>query len=106
MSRTDKTKPPWVRSVEHGSRPAHDHCYGPCDLPPRPTRPPHPTRPEQDAVTRCYWDFSWFGNACCSGPHGRAASKEMGRMNRADNRRDRYAARREARRLLTGAARD
>ncbi|WP_432144441.1 hypothetical protein [Streptomyces sp. bgisy084] len=38
MSRTDKTKPLWVRHVEHHPRPLHDHRYGACDLPPHPTQ--------------------------------------------------------------------
>lgn len=90
MSRTDKTKPLWVRCAEHEPRPVHDHRYGPCDLPPKPTR--------KSTGTRCRWPFAWFDRTCCSGPNGRAAKREMGEMNRAENRRDRYAARLAARR--------
>ncbi|WP_433654583.1 hypothetical protein ACQPW1_27980 [Nocardia sp. CA-128927] len=64
MSRTDKTKPLWVRFAEHSR-----HGY-----------------PE-------------FGTTCCSGPNGRAAKRERGEMNRARNRKARYAARLATRRL-------
>lgn len=84
----------WVRCAEHDPWPVHDHRHGPCDLPPSPAR--------EDATTRCRWGDFWFGNTCCSGPNGRAAKRERGAMNRADNRRERYAARRELRRLVTG----
>ncbi len=90
MSRTDRTKPLWVRCAEHSLRAAHDHRHGSCDLPPNPTR--------EDTDTRCQWEYSWIGRTCCSGPNGRAAKMESGRMNKADNRKERHAARREARR--------
>lgn len=93
MSRTDKTKPLWVRCAEHRPRPAHDHRHGSCDL------PPNPTREEQD--THCRWAYSWFGETCCSGPNGRAAKRESGDMNRARNRADRYAGRLEGRRCVS-----
>jgi hypothetical protein len=93
MSGTDRTKPMWVRCAEHNPRPVHDHRYGPCDLRPKPTR--------EDPDTRCRWTYSQFGATCCSGPNGRAAKKERGDMNRADNRKNRHAARRETRRLAT-----
>ena len=93
MSRTDKTKPLWVRFAEHGLRPVHDHRYGDCDLPPKLTR--------EDADTHCTWQHA-FGTTCCSGPNGRAAKKERGDMDRADNRKQRYAARLEARRIAAG----
>jgi hypothetical protein len=91
MSRTDKTKPVWVRCAEHDPRPVHDHRHGGCDLPPAPAR--------EDAGTRCRWEHS-AGITCCMGPNGRAAKREMGEMNRAENRRNRQAARREARRRV------
>ncbi|MFD8921339.1 hypothetical protein ACFV0Y_26505 [Streptomyces sp. NPDC059569] len=94
MSRTDRTKPLRVRFTEHTPRPVHDHRYGPCDLPAGPMW--------EDTDSRCRWGYSDFGRTCCSGPNGRAAKKEWGEMNRARNRKDRYAARREARRFATG----
>lgn len=90
MSRTDKTKPLWVRRAEHKPWPVHDHRFGPCDLPSKPTR--------ERTDTRCWWPSGWFCWTCCAGPNGRAAKREMGVMNRAENRRNRYAARLEARR--------
>ncbi|MGI5122078.1 hypothetical protein ACQEU5_21455 [Marinactinospora thermotolerans] len=43
-----------------------------------------------------------FGHTCCSGCNVRSCVKEWQRMTRADNRRERYAGRREAHRHLTG----
>ncbi|WP_017568770.1 hypothetical protein [Nocardiopsis halotolerans] len=94
MSRTDRTKPLWVRCAEHDPRPMHDHRHGSCDLPPKPTR--------EKLDTHCWWLFDRFGSPCCAGDHGRAAKREMGELNRASNRRDRHRARLEARRLVTG----
>ncbi|MEV5598462.1 hypothetical protein [Streptomyces sp. NPDC052496] len=101
MSRTDKTKPLWVRHAEHGPRPVHDHRYGPCDLPPHPTREP--------AATRCRWEdpgMLLFGRTCCAGCPKRRCVKEWQGLVKAGNRRDRYAARQAARRDVTGADRD
>ncbi|MFD7665917.1 hypothetical protein [Streptomyces sp. NPDC059788] len=98
MSRTDRTKPLWVRHAEHSPRPVHDHRYGPCDLPPRPAREP--------AHTRCRWadpGVMLLGRTCCAGCHQRGCVREWQAMVRTGNRRERYAARREARRHLTGA---
>lgn len=95
MSRTDRTKPLWVRFAEHNPRPVHDHRYGTCDLPSRVTR--------ENADSHCRWGFPEFGTTCCSGPNGRAAKKEWGEMNRARNRKDRYAARLAARRFAVEA---
>lgn len=97
MSRTDRTKPLWVRYAEHNPGPVHDHRYGACDL------PPHPTR--EDTDTRCRWEHPGillFGSTCCSGCSGRACIKERQQMTRADNRKERYAGRREARLSVTG----
>ncbi|RCV54427.1 hypothetical protein [Marinitenerispora sediminis] len=100
MSRTDKTKPLWVRLAEHGHRPVHDHRFGPCDL------PPHPTR--EDSGTRCRWypGMVVFGHTCCSGCRVRSHIREWQAMVRAANRRERYAGRREARRYATGQETD
>jgi hypothetical protein len=101
MSRTDRTKPLWVRHAEHNPRPIHDHRYGPCDL------PPHPTREETD--TRCRWDDPGalpFGHTCCSGCNDRSCIKEWQQMVKTSNRKERYAGRREARRYAAGEASD
>ncbi|KAA6222254.1 hypothetical protein CP973_10110 [Streptomyces albofaciens JCM 4342] len=97
MSRTDKTKPLWVRHAEHGPRPVHDHRYGPCDL------PPHPTR--EAAGTRCRWEHPGtllLGHTCCAGCQRRGCTKEWQAYVRSGNRRTRHAARRAARRYVTG----
>ncbi|MEW2527002.1 hypothetical protein [Streptomyces sp. NPDC047071] len=96
MSRTDKTKPLWVRHKEHRPRPVHDHRHGPCDLPPRPTR-----EDPEGADTRCRWEHPGallFGHTCCSGCARRGCVTERRREARADRRKERRAGRREARR--------
>ncbi|WP_030680124.1 hypothetical protein [Streptomyces rimosus] len=96
MSRTDKTKPLWVRHAEHAPRPVHDHRHGPCDL------PPHPTRKAAD--TRCRWEdpgMILLGCTCCAGCQRRGCTKEWQRFVRSSNRRARYTARRETRRYVT-----
>ncbi|WP_435111841.1 hypothetical protein [Nocardiopsis synnemataformans] len=85
MSRTDKTKPLWVRQREHGAVALHDHGHGPCDLPPEPTR----ARPD----TRCQWshpDSVVMSHGCCSGCHRRGCTAEWQRYVKADNRRRRH----------------
>lgn len=103
MSRTDRTKPLWVRHAEHDPRPLHDHREpgGGCDLPPWPTR----TAPD----TRCRWehpDTLLFAHSCCSGCQRRPCVAEWKRFVKAANRRERYAGRRVARRYLGGLERD
>jgi hypothetical protein len=98
MSRTDKTKPLWVRYTEHNPRPVHDHRYGACDLPPIPTR--------EDPGTRCRWEDPAMqllsGRNCCSGCKVRSHIKERQQGVRNSNRKERYAGRREARRFAAG----
>jgi hypothetical protein len=97
MSRTDRTKPLWVRYAEHNPRPVHDHRYGGCDLPPNPTW--------EDADTRCRWADparQLFGGTCCSGCKMRSHIKERQQWARSSNRKERYAGRREARRFAAG----
>jgi len=93
MSRTDKTKPSWVRHREHGGLPLHDHRQGPCDLPPVP--------PRADTGTCCRW-ATVTGMAspwtCCARTQERSAYKEWQGWVRAANRKSRYAGRRAARR--------
>ncbi|MEU8995776.1 hypothetical protein ACGFSD_13315 [Streptomyces caniferus] len=102
MSRTDKTKPLWVRHAEHHPRPVHDHRYGACDL------PPHPAR--ETAPTRCRWEDParqlLFGGTCCAGCKVRSHIKERQEWARAGNRRERYAGRQEARRSAARESRD
>ncbi|MEO6087770.1 MAG: hypothetical protein ABIQ18_32125 [Umezawaea sp.] len=94
MSRTDKTKPLWVRSAEHDPRPLHDHRHGDCDLPPKPTK--------ESPDTSCRWEYPvmWlFYGTCCAGCSKRTCVKERQGMTKAENRRQRYEGRREARRF-------
>jgi len=101
MSRTDRTKPLWVRYAEHNPRPIHDHRYGGCDLPPSPT--------QEVTDTRCRWEHPGallFGSTCCSGCQRRACVKERQGFVRTGNRRERYAGRREARRFIAGERSD
>ncbi|MGR3933118.1 hypothetical protein [Streptomyces sp. BRA346] len=96
MSRTDRTKPLWVRHAEHNPRPVHDHRYDACDLPPRPTR--------EETDTRCRWEDPaalLFARTCCSGCGRRGCVREVQRYDKARNRGERYAGRREARRYLS-----
>lgn len=100
MSRTDRTKPLWVRYAEHNPRPVHDHRYGACDLPPNPTR--------EHTDTRCRWEPGMLlsgRRTCCSGCCS-SCSKEWQQMARTNNRKDRYAGRRETRRFTAGENRD
>lgn len=95
MSRTDKTKPMWVRHYEHAPEPLHDHSAGPCDLPPHPTLEP--------SGTRCRWEdpeAHFFKNVCCSGCHDRVCTAEWQMMKRERKRKERYAGRDQVRRYL------
>ncbi|AOS64249.1 hypothetical protein [Actinoalloteichus hymeniacidonis] len=90
MSRTDKTKPRFVRFREHNPRPVHDHRFGVCDLPTSPAR--------EESDTRCRWvDFA-IRVGCCQGCKIRSHIKERQEWIREANRRQRYAGRRTARR--------
>ncbi|ASO18994.1 hypothetical protein FHR81_001260 [Actinoalloteichus hoggarensis] len=87
----------WVRCIEHAAPPIHDHRFGACDLPDRPTR--------EETDTRCRWEtdsLSPFGRTCCSGCPHRFCRNERQRMNKTANRDERRAGRREARRYLRG----
>lgn len=65
MSRTDKTKPWWVRASEHHPRPEHDHSNGICDLPDSALAQHHNV---QWTRTQCHWDDHHiiYGD-CCTG---------------------------------------
>jgi hypothetical protein len=94
MSRTDKTKPLWVRHVEHAPHPIHDHRLGSCDLPPAPTR--------EATDTYCHWQpgIHLYTGTCCAGCNVRGCVKERQGMHAEANRRARYAGRRETRNYL------
>lgn len=71
MSRTDNTKPLWVRLREHAPLELHDHRWGDCDLPPAPTR--------EEPTTRCRWahpESMLFRHGCCAGCQKRGCTAE------------------------------
>ena len=84
MSRTDKTRPFWVRATDdHGCAEAcHDHRSGPCDLPPL-GRWRRTVASGADRARRCRWEPAWWKITCgcpmCTGQIWR----------RPDNRRER-----------------
>ncbi|ROP42663.1 hypothetical protein [Saccharothrix texasensis] len=94
MSRTDKTRPWWVRLAEAPMVtcvPVHDHRSGVCTLPEAVTA-------DNAAPTRRAAGCHWGGTARhpiwrdTKGSH-----REWRRMRREDRRRDRHRARRELR---------
>ena len=94
MSRTDKTRPWWVKLAERPMvtcRPQHDHRFGPCTLPDRIDATAAPIiRPERGCywvVTARYADTMHNGCRSCTDYYFR----------REDRRRSRHEARRELR---------
>jgi hypothetical protein len=94
MSKTDKTRPRWVRMAETPgltSVPVHDHRFGPCTL---------PDAISAGAVTastprgRCYWAGGGYHVLKCDGG---SCSRERQVWRRKANRLDRYRVRRELR---------
>lgn len=92
MSRTDKTRPWWVKMADvpmSTCRPAHDHRFGPCTLPDQINAG---TALIHRPASGCYWVVtdrfgSMIHNGCreCTGYYFR----------RADRRRSRHQSRRE-----------
>lgn len=58
MSKTDKTRPYWVKVRDKSSYLVenHDHSNGVCDLPERPSR---------DNYVDYAWGLSWQSGSCC-----------------------------------------
>ncbi|GAA3918970.1 hypothetical protein [Actinoplanes auranticolor] len=86
MSRTDKTRPWWVKLAERPmvtSRPHHDHRFGPCTLPDRIDATAAPIhRPARG----CYWVVTarfadTMHNGCreCTGYYFRRAERRRSR---------------------------
>jgi hypothetical protein len=103
MSKTDKTRPRWVRMAETlglTGIPVHDHRFGPCTL---------PDGISADAVTasaprgRCYRAGGGYHVLGCDGG---SCSRERQFRRREADRRDRYRVRRELRAYLVIAHRD
>jgi hypothetical protein len=62
MSKTDKTKPYWVKVAEHDPVARHNHAGRACDLPPSPYDEP------RHKWTGCYWDDVYLMHASCCRP--------------------------------------
>ncbi|MFF0309009.1 hypothetical protein ACFYSC_16395 [Streptosporangium sp. NPDC004379] len=94
MSKTDKTRPWWVRMADAPmatSLPVHDHRFGPCTLPEEIT----PGSASLNRLTSgCHWGAPVpyvFGNLTKGG------NREWYRFRRQERRRNRRLARRELR---------
>lgn len=97
MSRTDKTKPWWVRVSEHHARQNHDHSKGPCDLPASPLA-------HHNAVyglTRCSWDDGGVYYGCCKGCGCRLCTGQYYRIH--ESRTQRHAVRQALTMIRHGA---
>ncbi|MCW2876170.1 MAG: hypothetical protein JWQ95_270 [Sphaerisporangium sp.] len=96
MSKTDKTRPWWVRMADAPMvtcLPVHDHRFGPCALPDEITA-------DSASLSRrtsgCYWgatDYAYYLFHCGSSDGGR----EWYYFRREERRRSRHQARRELR---------
>jgi hypothetical protein len=94
MSRTDKTRPWWVRMAETPGVtcvPVHDHRFGPCTLPDEVSAD---TLNNAAPRGRCYWAGGGYHVLGCEGG---SCSRERQVYRQRENRRDRYQVRRELR---------
>lgn len=95
MSKTDKTRPRWVRMADaplNTCRPVHDHRFGPCTLPDEITA--H-SASVMHRAPGCYWAATDYFEHACGGSSG---GREWYHFRRAERRRSRRRARRELRR--------
>ncbi|GAA1654621.1 hypothetical protein [Actinoplanes couchii] len=86
MSRTDQTRPLWVRMAEKPGVtciPVHDHRFGPCTLPERITA--------DMPSGNCYWGRAGYHVVKCDGG---SCSRERQVWRQEANRRDRHQVRR------------
>jgi len=92
MSRTDKTRPWWVKMAERPMvtcKPRHDHRFGPCTLP---DRIDARTAPIHRPARGCYWGVT----ALTAGQvHNGCRACTDYYFRRADRRRSRHESRRE-----------
>ncbi len=99
MSRTDKTKPWWVRVAEHQPWAEHQHDAGICTL---------PATPYEVDIRWSGCHYSWwklaFRDQCCHGCGCRMCSGYYWR--REERRRSRHQAQRAARRAITNGEYD
>lgn len=98
MSKTDKTRPYWVRLFDQPQNylEAHDHVNGVCDL---------PDRPAADSSSNTWWGswlrhecgYTWSAAFCYSGEGQCGCRLCTGyHTRREERRRDRHDARRKA----------
>ncbi|MFC7385129.1 hypothetical protein [Sphaerisporangium rhizosphaerae] len=94
MSKTDKTRPWWVRIADAPMvtcRAVHDHRFGPCTLPDEITAA---TVDLDNRTGGCHWRAGIYFWVCYGGDDG---SREWAYFRRQERRRDRRQARRELR---------
>ncbi|AHH99071.1 hypothetical protein GCM10010174_68340 [Kutzneria viridogrisea] len=94
MSKTDKTRPWWVRIADEPMVtcvPAHNHRFGPCTLPDEITADSASLWP---LPSGCYWLATDHFLFDCGGTSG---GREWYHFRRQERRRDRRQARRELR---------
>ncbi|MGW3352980.1 hypothetical protein ACWDA3_57650 [Nonomuraea rubra] len=97
MSKTDKTRPWWVRMADAPMvtcRPAHDHRYGPCTLPDEITMD---SASLNRRTSGCYWQATAHFLFDCGGLSG---GREAYFIRREDRRRSRHQARRRLRTII------
>lgn len=93
MSKTDKTRPWWVRIADAPMVtcvPAHDHRFAPCTLPDEITADSASLNPRPSG---CHWRAT--ASYLCDG--GLSGGREWYLIRREERRRDRHRARRELR---------
>ncbi|WAC54259.1 hypothetical protein [Gordonia sp. SL306] len=97
MSRTDKTKPFWVKLAHHDleSREIHDHTDGVCDLPPAEVGLAYTY-----GTSQCRREFRYTGTSACCCPMCHA-QEWPDRTERQRRRRDRRRTRDSLRALRT-----
>lgn len=94
MSKTDKTRPWWVRMAEAPGVtcvPVHDHRFGNCTLPDEITADNAST---SDRTSGCYWRGAGYHVLGCNSA---GCGREWNQLRREERRRSRHQARRELR---------
>ncbi|WP_436762683.1 hypothetical protein [Streptosporangium sp. V21-05] len=94
MSKTDKTRPWWVRMADAPMAtclPVHDHRFGPCTLPDEITAD---SASLSHRAGNCYWSATAYAYYLFGYGHG---GREWSRLRREERRRDRHRTRRELR---------
>jgi hypothetical protein len=90
MSKTDKTRPWWVRIADTPgttSVAAHDHRFGHCTLPDEIT-------PDSISASGCRWSSAGYHQTGCPST---GCGREWSELRREERRRDRHQARRALR---------